>query len=199
MQYNDAGGPQYNAQDDEKLFVKFYMGTIKNEERTAQAGHPVFDDVPFIKVLVPGARDGIDTIADANYQRRFSTLWQQFKANLEQVHSGMPLKEWPAITRSVCEELLHMNVTTVEQLADLSDTYAQKIMGFYDLKRKAAIYLASAKDSAISQQLSEVNKAQAERITALEGEIARLSAAFEALTRGTDGPAGSANNPSRRK
>jgi len=187
MSLQSLQDPQDQAQaaSDERLFVKFYMGTRKNEERSLDAGHPVFDDVPFVRILVPGDKNTvIDTTVDDTHRRRFARLWQQFVSNAEQTGSGMPMSEWPAITRSQCEELKYMNIFTVEQLAELPDVYGGKIMGFNDLKRKAATYLAAAKDSALTQKLSAVNVQQAERITALEAEIGRLSAAFSAMQTG---------------
>jgi uncharacterized small protein (DUF1192 family) len=176
---------QAQQTSDEKLFVKFYMGTRKNEERSEEAGHPVFDDVPFIRIIVPGDKNTvIDTTVDEQYKRRFARLWTQFQANETQTQPGLPITEWPAITRAQAEELKYLNITTVEQLSTLPDVYGGKIMGFNDLKRKAETYLAQAKDSALAMKLDAVNKQQADRITALEAEIARLSAMFEAQNAG---------------
>jgi len=172
---------QAQRTSDEKLFVKFYMGTRKNEEKSEEAGHPVFDDVPFIRIIVPGDKNTvIDTYVDEQYKRRFARLWQQFQANETQTQSGLPINEWPAITRSQAEELKFLNITTVEQLAELPDVYGGKIMGFNDLKRKATTYLASAKDSALAMKLDTQIKQKDDEITALRDEVRKLSQRFEA-------------------
>lgn len=176
---------------DERLFVQFYLGSIKNDEKSDAAGHPVFDAVPFVKILVPGDKNTmIDTIADATYKRRFAKLWSNFQQSLSQDLSGFPLRDWPAITRSQAEELNHMNVYTVEQLATLADVYGAKIMGYNDLKRKAQAYLEQARDSAFAQKIAKENQELKDRIAAQDVEIKRLSDMFEALNKPLKGQDG---------
>src|SRR5580765_3389858 len=93
--------PEFAPMDpgDERLFVQFYLGSIKNEEKSVTAGHPVFDAVPFVKIVVPGDKSTIiDTIADPTHKRRFAKMWSNFQGSLSQEMSGMPLRDWPAIT-----------------------------------------------------------------------------------------------------
>ena len=131
---------------DERLFVQFYLGSRQNEEKTPADGRPIFDAVPFVKIIVPGdSNTMIDTTADATHKRRFAKMWWSFEQSLSQEMSGMPLRDWPAITRAQAEELNHLNVFTVEQLATLADVYGAKIMGINDLRRKAQAYLEQAK------------------------------------------------------
>jgi hypothetical protein len=170
---------------DDRLFVQFYLGSIQNEEKSVAAGHPVFDAVPFVKIMVPGDKNSlIDTPADATYKRRFARLWSNFQQSLSQDISGFPLRDWPAITRSQAEELIHMNVYTVEQLATLADVYGAKIMGFNDLKRKAQAYLEQARDSAFAQKMAKENQELKDQIAANQAEIKRLSDLFEAMQAG---------------
>jgi hypothetical protein len=169
------------APGDERLFVQFYMGAVKDDEASAAAGHPVFRSTPFVKIMVPGDKNTvIDTFADEQYQRRFSKLWNAFTANEKQELVGFPIKEWPAITRAQAEELMYLNIRTVEQLASLADVYGSRIMGFNDLKRKAEAFLANAKDAAFAEKLSTENSALKAMIDAQAEEIKKLSAKFEA-------------------
>ena len=169
---------------DEGLFVKFYMGTQKDEERSNEAGHPVFNDVPFVKIMVPGDKNTvIDTVADKQYQHRFARLWKQFTSQETQTHTGMPLKEWPAVTRGQVEELNYLNIHTVEQLASCADSHGQKVMNFHGLKAKAVAYLESAKDVALVQKLTETNatlQAQIDTMKAQMDEYARAFAQMQA-------------------
>jgi hypothetical protein len=170
---------------DEKLFVQFYMGALRNEEKSEEEGRPIFDAVPFVKILVPGDKSTlIDTIADATHKRRFARMWQQFEQNQTQDLSGTPLRDWPAITRAQAEELNYLNVLTVEQVATLADVYGAKVMGFHDLKRKAEAFVAQAKDSAFAQKMAKQNAALKEELAAQKDEIKRLSDLFESLTAG---------------
>ena len=166
---------------DDNLFVQFYMGMVEDQEKTEAAGHPVFVDVPFIKIMVPGDKNTmIDTRADERYKQRFSELWRKFQANEAQPQIGMPITQWPAITRGQAEELKYLNITTVEQMAECADAFAHRIMNFQELKRKAAVYLAASKDSALATKLGEQLAARDARISVLEAEVAKFSKMFDA-------------------
>jgi hypothetical protein len=180
--------PEFAPMDpgDERLFVQFYLGSIKNEEKSVTAGHPVFDAVPFVKIVVPGDKSTIiDTIADPTHKRRFAKMWSNFQGSLSQEMSGMPLRDWPAITRAQAEEFVHMNVFTVEQLATCADVYGAKIMGFHDLRRKAIAYLEQAKDTAFAQRMTKENQELRDEVSANKAEIARLSELFDRMQAGT--------------
>jgi len=169
--------PQYQMDPgDEKLFVQFYVGARKNDEKSEEAGHPVFDSVPFVKILVPGDKNTlIDTAVTDAHKRRFARLWDQFQNNQKQELSGMPIREWPAVTRGQAEELIYLNIMTVEQLAQLADVYGSKIMGFNDLKRKAIDYVEKAKDAAYTEKLSAELAKRDLDIAALRDQVKQLS------------------------
>jgi hypothetical protein len=170
------------APGDEQLFVQFYMGSMKNEEKSTEAGHPIFDAVPFVKILVPGDRNTVvNTSVTQQHKRRFARLWSQFEQNNTQTVQGMPIQEWPAITRAQADELFYLNIVTVEQLAGLADVYGSRIMGFNDLKRKAATYLEAAKDTALAEKLSASNVALQGQVDYLQSELQKVNARFEAM------------------
>jgi hypothetical protein len=167
---------------DEQLYVQFYMGSMKNEEKSTEAGHPVFDAVPFVKILVPGDRNTvINTSVNNQHKRRFARLWSQFEQNQMQTVEGMPIQEWPAITRAQADELFYLNIVTVEQLANLADVYGSRIMGFNDLKRKAQTYLEAAKDAALAEKLSAENANLQGQVNYLQEELRKVNQRFEAL------------------
>lgn len=195
-QQNDAV-----QEGDERLFVRFYMGALKDEEKSLEAGHPVYNDVPFIKIIVPGDRNTvIDTIADARYKARFAKLWKQFEEGAKQEQPGFPLREWPAITRAAVEELAYINVHTVEQLAGLADVHGSRVMGFFDLKRKAEAFLVVAKESAGAQQLAAQNAALQDQITALKTQLDEQAKMFQKLEgQNVNQRNGSVGSPDRSK
>ena len=185
MSFNEA--PQDNPfakPGDDKLFVQFYLGTRKNEQKSMDEGRPVFDTLPMVKILVPGDRNTvIQAKATEEYTTRFPKQWERFTSSQSQEIQGSLLSEVPIVTRGQAEELEYFKVYTVEQLADAPDSLSAKFPGFHDLKRKAVAYVANAKDAAAAMKLAEVNEAQANRISSLEAEIKRLSDMFEAATR----------------
>ena len=165
---------------DERLFVQFYMGSIENIAKSQEAGHPVFDERPFVKIIVPGDKNTIiDTLAEPSHKRRFARAWEQFQRNEEQIAEGWPLREWPAITRAQAEELRHLNIVTVEQLANLSDSHGSKIMGYHELKRKAQTALTVAKDQSAAQKLAAENETLKGQLAALQAQMKELSDRFD--------------------
>ena len=54
MQIAEAQHAGRQSSGNEKLFVTFEMHPVRDEVKTAEAGHPVFEDVPFIRKVVPG-------------------------------------------------------------------------------------------------------------------------------------------------
>jgi hypothetical protein len=174
----------YTKPGDDKLFVQFYHGTLKDEQQTMEQGRPVFKTVPMVKILVPGDRNTvIQAKATAEYTQRFPKQWERFSASQTQEIQGSLLSEVPIVTRAQAEELEYFKVYTVEQLAEAPDSLGAKLPTFHELKRKAAAYVANAKDASAAMRLAEQNEAQANRISSLEAEIARLSTMFEAATK----------------
>ena len=102
------------------------------------------------------------------------------------------------MTRARVEELNHLNIFTVEQLATVADVYAGKIMGIHDLRRKAEAYLKQAKDSAYALKVTEENAALTRRLDAQSDEIKRLSGIVEAMQASTPMKAQDVNSPGTR-
>jgi len=183
---------------DERLFVRFYMNSVQNVNRSKEVGHPVFDDVAFVKIMVPGDKHTVvDTKATDEHKHRFARLWAAFESKQEQITEGWPITEWAAITRAQADELAYLNIRTVEQLAGMADSLGQKIMGFQTLKAKAVAALATAKDNAASQALAEMNEKLQIQIKALQDEIARMSARYEQEVGGGKNAAGGSAGRSR--
>jgi len=71
-------------------------------------------------------------------------------------------------------ELKATGITTVEQLAELSDTNAQKFMGSFQLRQKAQAFLeAAAGDAANSKLAAELEKRDVE-IAALKAQMEQI-------------------------
>ena len=159
---------------DKKLHVTFYMHFIPNQKKSVEAGHPVFDDVPFTRIFTPGDRTNIiDRPTRDSDQLRFPAQWMRFQKNMEQRADGMPIAEWPIVTRGQAEELKHLGFTTVEQIAEASDSV--NYMGLQSLKNRAKAFLAASKDvtapiEKLTRQMEELqaqNKVLAETIEAM--------------------------------
>lgn len=155
---------------DDSLFVVFYMGTMKNEDKSVDAGRPIIDDVECVRIIVPGDKNNIvDRPCSLSDRQRFAKQYALFKQgmNEEEQISGTRLNEWPFLSRGQCEEFRYLGIRTVEQLAEVRDDIVAKVPGLVQLKQHAAAWLGKAKGAA------EIAK-QTKRFADQDNEIATL-------------------------
>jgi len=160
---------------DKKLVVNFYVRAVQNTFKTAQEGRPIFDESEFVRIIIPGdTKTIIDTKVTAEHKFRFPDKYERFQKGLAQAQSGTPLEVWPQMTVGQVAELKATGITTVEQLAELSDSNAQKFMGSFQLRQKAQAFLeAAAGDAANSKMAAELEKRDVE-IAALKEQMAQI-------------------------
>ena len=163
---------------DNVLLVKFFDHPKLNQSRSAEEGRPIYEEIPYIQIMQPGNKDNIiQRPATDMDKHRFAEHFNRYKARASEDHlEGTLLESWPGVTRSQCEELRFFNVRTVEQLACMSDSNSQGMMGINLLKQKAAAYLEDADANAAKQALAD-QKTKNEELMAM---IAELSAKVDA-------------------
>lgn len=173
MLASDDANPEFLGarNPDDILHVAFYERAVYNSFKSAKQGHPVYDNVDFVKIMKPGdSLSIIDTYANEDHKRRFPRQWAlyQNKKGPEEQIVGMPVTEWPAINRAQAEELRGRKFYTVEQVAGASDLQIQSLgmMGTM-MRQKAQAYLAAAKNTAAVS-------ADAEKVAKLEAEVAQM-------------------------
>lgn len=166
-------------QNDGSLRLRFEMLPRKNEEKSAAEGRPIFDEVEYIEIVIPGEKDNVHRPVQEKDRQRFSRQYADWKARGDKAGAaGTPLSAWPAISRAEVEELAYFNVRTVEELANVSDGNAQKYRGVQLLKQKAQDFLSAAAGEAPMTKLrSEV----AERDTQI-AELQRQMKEMKDLT-----------------
>ena len=168
---------------DEKLLVKFFLKTRPDQAATMKEGRPMFKEVEYISIMVPGNNSGgACRPARQGDLDRFPRHYAAFKNRTEAPIEGTPLAEWPLMTRTLVEQLAFMNVKTVEQLANLADTHATQIMGGQNFKRKAQEYLEYSKGQKEIADKAEL-KAENEE---LKGTVASQGTLIETLTERLD-------------
>lgn len=157
--YADFGHDK-QAEQDAKLLVKFFYKTKEDKAKSAEQGRPVFKELEYISIKIPGNRGaGQQRAATFRDKQRFQRHYAAFQQRVELPQEGTPLAEWTLIARSTAEELAFHNVKTVEQLADMSDTIASGFMGGQTFKTKAKDWLARAqKDVTASKLAAELEK-----------------------------------------
>lgn len=159
---------------DENLLVKFFTHPRHNKAKSLEEGRPIFEEQPYIQIMQPGNKDSIVVRpATKMDKQRFPEHFRKYEAREDQEKmEGTPLTEWPGITRSQCEELKYLNIQTVEQLANVSDTNAQGMMGVALLKSKAGKYLEKAKETATADALNAANARIDELVALVEAKTA---------------------------
>jgi len=140
---------EYNHEDfantveaDKSLMVRFFYKNVENKLESQKQGRPVFKEKIYIEIRVPGQRD-VQACRPATHadKMRFPLHLEAFEKRMEPPTEGMPLSEWPKITRTQAEEFSFLNVKTVEQLASMKDSNVQKFMNGHALRDQAIKWL----------------------------------------------------------
>ncbi len=201
---DDANPAFVGAKDpDAALVVEFFIHPVQNNFQSSKQGRPIFDDVIYVKINVPGLKE-MEWImpARSDHQARFPRQWAHFKNKTEgdAREVGTPLKEWPMLTRSQAEEFRGIKFFTVESIANASDANINNLgmiggMSPYALREKARAFLQSAKDTALPQhQAEELAKRDAE-ISMLKEQFAQLAASIKAPPQANSLPSSSLATP----
>jgi hypothetical protein len=154
----DMAMNQSRFHGDDTLLVKFFMNPRINNQKTAAAGRPIYEEVPYIQIMQPGNKDSIIIRPATKMDKgRFIEHFRKFELREDQeAIEGTMLDDWAGITRSQCEELKYLNVRSVEQLAAMTDSNAQGIMGIGYLKQKANKYLEDTAGDATAEALADM-------------------------------------------
>ena len=167
---------------DAKLYVVFFMQAVKNGGKSEAEGRPIYDDVPHVKIHIPGDKNNVVTEpVTEEYKQRFPAQWDKFQKQLSQSPEGTLLEQWPLLTTGQVHELKAVNVMTVEQLAGMSDANVARFMGGYELRRKAETFLKVAKNTAEAQRLVTLNDELTARLAAQDAFIRTMAARMEVL------------------
>ncbi len=162
---------------DDNLFVRFYSHPKQDAVKSAEEGRPIFHDTEYVSIMVPGDKTSIiERPASDQDRQRFAKHYAAFKSNESEVLDGTPLEAWPGLTRSQVEELRYFNIRTVEQLASVSDTHAQKFLGINMLRRKAEAYIEAAAGNAATDKMAAELEKRDNEITALKQAVEELQA-----------------------
>jgi len=160
-------------QAESNLFISFYTDAIELKGESEKQGRPVFRDVPFIKIVVPGdVNNIIERKATDADKEKFPKAWTRFEASEAEGHEGTPLEQWPQMSRSMVKECKYFEIHTVEQLANLSDLNVSRMgMGYMDLRNKAKAYLVAAAGTAGETAQAAENQRLKEMIADLQRQM----------------------------
>lgn len=162
--------------DDDKLVVHFTMEPKEDQDATAREGRPIFKEVPFVMIMVPGDKDSIihreaGELDTARFPRQFAAFKNKQDQNAV---SGTPLSAAPWLQRTQVRELEYFNCYTVEQLASMSDTNASKFAGINQLREMARTMVAAAKEQAPLHKMAADLKVRDDLIADLTARLTKL-------------------------
>lgn len=165
---------------DKSLAVAFAMKPLLQEFRSAQEGRPIYEDVPFIRIHIPGDKNTVleRAVTDMD-KRRFEDKWLRFlKAHeTDAPEVGTPLSVMPWVSPAQVAELKYFNITSVEDLAELSDVHLGKLMGGNKLRDRAKQFLSAAEANKQQTALEKHNEQLQAQMASMQDQINKLLAA----------------------
>jgi hypothetical protein len=171
----DGGDNSQLYEKDDKLFVKFHTQAVLHPAKSTQAGRPVYDDVDMITIRTPGSQLTSIVAPVKYYMDRFGDKYRLWKSSQLEAASGTPIENFPFLFTkpSMIAELKYRNIFTVEQLAELSDTGKQSIMGGHELCKRAADWLEHSLFAAEDAEKQELKQ----QLATMQAQMAMLMAA----------------------
>ena len=150
---------------------------MKDEEKSALEGRPIFKEIEYIAIIIPGeSGPSVNRPVWDGDRQRFRARYEAWKAGKTDVHEGTPLSTWPQVSKAQVMELAHFNIKTIEDLANLSDEKAMRFMGIQALKKAAQDFLAAAKSGAPLTKMRAELEARDSEIAALKAQMADVIA-----------------------
>jgi hypothetical protein len=177
----NVGTVQYGT--DKNLVVMFYTKPRHNPAKSNEAGRPVYEDIPYVRIHPPGERLNIvDRPVTAEDPKKYAMQWAQFQQNKEQVPDGTPIDLLYPDHPSVGATLRANGVYTVEQCAELSGPAIDSIgMGAQRYSNDAQKYIQAAnkgvKASQLRHELDERDsqiRTLTQMVDSLKSEVERL-------------------------
>lgn len=166
------------------VYAEFHMNAEQDLDESEKQGRPVFRDVEYVTIRIPGDKDN-DIIRAVRPNDR--NLWPQqyaaFKAGLTQPVVGTPLDQLPFLTKAQVLEFNAVGIKTAEQLSEMSDASAQRFMGIQGIRKKVRDFLAAAAGNApLTAMRTELDKRDNE-IEVLKNALAEQGKKIEELSR----------------
>jgi len=170
--------------------VRFERQLVEDKAASLQAGRAVCKDVDYAIVTPPYSKDevfkkattfiediqakGKVGIYTAQQVDQFIQQYTAWKNGQSLPLVGTPIRGWSVLTPAQQENLIRVNIPTVEYLAEANEEGLRNIgMGALDMKRKALAWLSQAVDKGpLTQQ-----------IAAIQAENDSLKLSLDTLTR----------------
>lgn len=169
-------------QQEKRAPARFFTQAQVNEQKSIEAGRPIYEEVPFIEKWTPGDQTNIIRRPVRNTDREeYPREWAQFEAKQEQHAAGTPLKELPFLTEAQRLEFAASRINTAEELAALPDGLAQQFAGIHGIKRRVQAYLDAAAGNAPMLKLQAELEARDQQLAAMNAQLAEQASILAEL------------------
>lgn len=155
---------------------EFYLKSVHFENESEKEGRPVFRDVEYVRITIPGNRKSIvERKVREEDKRRWPREYLAWKQSGTMSSDGMPLEKWTLVSPAEVDTLKHFRIRTVEELSQLSDSQTQEVgMGTLRLRQLAQEWLAQSRGNAGVSQLAAKNQELEGRLELQADQIAEL-------------------------
>lgn len=194
-----------DKREERPAFVRFQRRPMKDAAASLRDGRHVSKDIDFALVTPPYSRDVFEQVATdwlaqmekevrnnrlpPEWYERYVLSYERWKKGEEMPLNGTPIKGWPVISPAQQQNLIGINVLTVEDLAAANDEGRRRMgMGAQDLCDKAKAWLSQAKDKGPltmeNAALRSENVALKSANEQLEARVKELAERVEIMQRG---------------
>lgn len=163
------------------------------------AGRPIYDQVEYIEILSGDKTDIKDRPVSKRDKIRFARRYKAWKAGKSTHAAGLPLSQWPGITKSMINDLANHGIATVEQLAALGDETLTRIGPLQHLKQRAKDYLEQSRGLAPLTQMRAENAELRGQLETMQAQMQQLLAAQANQTVSSAGSGPEAAKPRRKR
>ena len=140
----------------EGLYGEFHYHPVLQVEESHKQGREVYEDVLYLKIQIKGQKNQIRSRKATEQDKQdFPAAWTAFKNSEQEAVSGTPLSAIPGVGPSLAMEIKQLGITSVEDLASLSDSATDKFRGAIMFRERAKAYLAALK---VAPEERPVNK-----------------------------------------
>lgn len=163
-----ASNPRVQHGTDENLVVRFYFNKVFDKN--------------YVKINIPGdQKTEHDRPVTDKDKQRFSRQWEQYKAQQAQSNGQVHISEL-GLNEHQIEHFRQFHITTVEQLANLSDSFVTQVgMGTRELQKRASAYLNDLQGRKTIMALEEANKHLENQNAVLQEQLISLTKRMESI------------------
>jgi hypothetical protein len=176
---------------DDSVVAIFKDFAVKDENASAAAGRPIFNDIEIVELRYPGSKNwaaypatsfshwGVDPQTGEQtkitYAERFRRQYQQYKAHSIQTKAGTPTTYAPFLTEARRAELRAQNIYTIEALAGIDGQELKNLgPGGREMKNAAIEYIEETQKGAVNTQMQAELEALRAKYQLMEEDMATL-------------------------